>query len=78
MAVCHCRTQIPASHIHIVDQQAHPHSPVGCFEQLIRKQSADEVVMIQVILGIDAPFSYASQQRARHKSIQAITQKEKP
>ena len=56
MTVGHSRPQTSTSKIHIIHQQTYPNPPVSRLEQMIGKQFADEIIVIQKILHIDAAF----------------------
>jgi len=59
---------------HVVDQQANAHPAIGCPQHGVEEQAADQVVVPQVVLGIDTAFSAMGQQHARGEGIEPLPQ----
>ena len=56
---------------HVIDQQAHTHAAVRGTQQGVEKQAPGQVVVKQVILGIDAALRLFGQHDAGDKGIHA-------
>ena len=63
------------SAVHVVDQQAHPHAPVGRGQELPDQEPADGVLMKHVVLHVDAAFAQARQLGTSPEGIPSVAQK---
>ena len=66
---------IPSREVHIVQQQTHPHPPVGRVEQFLREQPAYQVVMIEVVLYIYGSLCCTGQKNPSNKGVETVCQK---
>jgi len=78
VAVGSSYSQVPPCKVHVINENTYPHAPFSGLDQLICEQEPDEIVMIQVVLDIDTPFSQVCQDRPRCKSVEASGEKHEP
>ena len=62
---------------HVIEQQAHANATIGCLQQLVNENPADDIVLDQVILHVDALLGSIRQQKASCQCIDAIVHRVK-
>ena len=67
-----CKTDVVAGGEHVVDQQAHAHAAVGGLQEFGDERTADDVILDQVVLDVDAALGRLGENNARGKRVDAV------
>ena len=72
MRIQSCESGVIAAGVHVVDQEAHAHATIRRPQQRINKDVADDVVVNQEVLRIDAALGPLRHQQPQGERIDAI------